>query len=111
MPPAARITDAHTCPLHGGGPIITGETSVLIGYMPAARASDTLICYGPFDQIRKGERTVIIGDRQAARIGDPTDVGVILQGCPTVLIGSDNSCDCMKTAAETGTPFVTQSGR
>ena len=111
MPPAARITDNHACPVHGGGPIVTGDYSVLIGYMPAARASDTLICPGPFDQVRKGEKTVIIGHLQAARLGDPTDVGVILQGCPTVLIGSDNVCDCLKSAAETGSPFVTQAGR
>ena len=37
MPPAARITDNHTCPKvdpppHVGGPIIQGETTVLIGF-------------------------------------------------------------------------------
>jgi len=108
MPPAARITDNHTCPLHGGGPIVTGDYSVLIGHMPAARASDTIICYGPFDQVRRGEKTVIIGNLMAARLGDPSDVGVLIQGCPTVLIGSDNVVGCMKAAAQTGSPFVTQ---
>lgn len=110
MPPAARITDLHTCPLHYGGPVITGENTVLIGYMPAARKTDMLICMGIFDQIRKGEPTVKIGHLDAARIGDPTDVGVVITGCPTVLIGSDNVCDCLKKAADAGTAFVSQAG-
>ena len=113
MPPAARITDNHTCPMvdakpHVGGPIVSGDYTVLIGHMPAARISDALICTGIFDQIRKGEPTVLIGHLDAARLGDPTHVGVIVQGCPTVLIGSDNVCDCLKSAANTGAPFVTQ---
>jgi hypothetical protein len=32
---------------------------------------------------------------------------VIVQGCPTVLIGSDK-VDCFKDAAASGTPFLTQ---
>lgn len=110
MPPAARITDNHTCPLHVGGPVITGESTVLIGYMPAARKTDMLICNGIFDQIRKGEPTVKIGFLDAARIGDPTDVGKVITGCPTVIIGSDNVCKCMKQAAAAGTAFVSQAG-
>ncbi|HRJ16477.1 MAG TPA: PAAR domain-containing protein, partial [Saprospiraceae bacterium] len=43
MPPAARITDLHTCPIptHGGGPI-TGPSvpNVLIGGLPAAVVGD-----------------------------------------------------------------------
>ena len=46
MPPAARITDMHTCPVptHVGGPVSAGESSVLIGYMPASRVTDMLVC-------------------------------------------------------------------
>ncbi len=95
MPPAARISDMHTCPLvnpgpvpHVGGPIATGCATVLIGGLPAARISDTCICTGPPDMICKGSMTVMIGGMPAARIGDNTvHGGVIVAGCPTVLIG------------------------
>ena len=47
MPPAARITDMHTCPMvtgvvpHVGGPVIPPtSTTVLIGNMMAARVGD-----------------------------------------------------------------------
>jgi uncharacterized Zn-binding protein involved in type VI secretion len=100
MPPAARITDLHTCPLpnHIGGPVIVGETTVLIGYMPAARVGDQLICaLGP-DSIARGEDTVLIGSSPAARIGDPTNHGgKIVVGCPTVIIGSVAQVATLKT--------------
>jgi len=63
MPDAARIGDNHTCPVsdpsaHVGGPILTGET------------------------------TVLIADMAAARVGDHTaHGGVIVEGCRTVTIG------------------------
>jgi hypothetical protein len=45
-------------------------------------------CVGPPDVIAKGSATVIIGNMPAARIGDNTaHGGVIVLGCPTVLIG------------------------
>jgi len=95
MPPASRITDMHTCPMvdpgpkpHVGGPIVKGEPTVLIGFMPAARVSDMCVCVGPPDTISKGSATVTIGYMQAARIGDNTaHGGVITTGCPTVLVG------------------------
>jgi uncharacterized Zn-binding protein involved in type VI secretion len=97
MPPAARITDMHTCPMvtpgvppipHVGGPVIVGCPTVLIGFMPAARVSDTCICVGPPDTIAKGSMTVFIGGMPAARMGDLTmHGGVIVMGCPTVMIG------------------------
>ncbi len=95
MPPAARITDMHTCPLssgpvpHVGGPI-TGPCvpTVLIGGLPAAIAGDMCVCVGPPDTIVKGSGTVFIGGRPAARMGDTTaHGGVIVQGLPTVMIG------------------------
>ena len=95
MPPAARVTDMHTCPMadgpvpHVGGPILPPcEPTVLIGYLPAARVTDQLTCVGPPDVIVKGSATVMIGDLPAARIGDNTaHGGVIVLGCFTVEIG------------------------
>jgi uncharacterized Zn-binding protein involved in type VI secretion len=93
--PAARITDMHTCPLvngvvpHVGGPILPpGQITVLIGNLPAARATDQLTCVGPPDLIAKGSATVLIGNLPAARMGDLTGHGgAIVLGCPTVLVG------------------------
>lgn len=97
MPPASRIGDMHTCPMvmpgtppvpHVGGPIISGCPTVLIGGQPAARVGDMAVCVGPPDVIAKGSATVIIGGMPAARIGDNTvHGGVIVAGCPTVIIG------------------------
>jgi uncharacterized Zn-binding protein involved in type VI secretion len=95
MPPAARVSDMHTCPMasgpvpHVGGPIIPPcEPTVLIGFLPAARVSDQLTCVGPPDVIVKGSATVLIGYLPAARLGDNTaHGGVIILGCSTVIIG------------------------
>ena len=96
MPPAARVADMHTCPMvnpgpvpHVGGPILPpGCVTVLIGSMPAARVADMCTCVGPPDAIVKGSATVLIGNMLAARIGDNTaHGGVIVAGCPTVIIG------------------------
>jgi len=95
MPPAARVTDNHTCPMvtgvvpHVGGPILPpGGITVLIGMLPAARVGDMLTCVGPPDVIAKGSATVLIGNMPAARMGDMTvHGGVIILGCPTVMIG------------------------
>ena len=99
MPPAARIGDMHTCPLvnpgpvpHVGGPITTGAPTVLIGGPPAARVGDMAVCTGPPDTIIRGSPTVIICGQMAARLGDNTaHGGVIVAGCPTVLIGDAGS--------------------
>ena len=95
MPPAARITDMHTCPMvtvlvpHVGGPILPpGVPTVLIGKLPAATATNMCTCVGPPDVIAKGSATVFIGKLPAARMGDLTaHGGVIVGGCPTVMIG------------------------
>jgi len=96
MPPAARISDMHTCPLvnpgpvpHVGGPVTgPGIPTVLVGGMPAAVVGDILVCTGPPDTIVKGSATVLIGGRPAARMGDNTaHGGVIVAGLPTVMIG------------------------
>ena len=95
MPPAARLTDMHTCPQvtgvvpHVGGPIVgPGCPTVLIGNLPAARVGDALVCVGPPDTIVKGSATVLIGGAPAARLGDLTaHGGTIIAGFPTVMIG------------------------
>ncbi|MBU7580032.1 MAG: PAAR domain-containing protein [Porphyrobacter sp.] len=95
MPPAARITDMHTCPMvnpgpvpHVGGPVVKGQPNVLTCMMPQARVSDQCVCAGPPDVIAKGSATVLVGGQAAARIGDQTaHGGAIVSGAPTVLIG------------------------
>lgn len=98
MPPAARLTDLHSCPMqtpglppvpHVGGPVVgPGVATVLIGKLPAAVLGDNAVCVGPPDVIVQGSATVLIGGRPAARVGDPTaHGGSIVLGCPTVIIG------------------------
>ncbi|MDP9047911.1 MAG: PAAR domain-containing protein [Bacteroidota bacterium] len=98
MPPAARLTDFHECPMqtpalppipHVGGPVVgPGEPTVLICSLPAARVGDMLVCVGPPDSIVKGSSSVMIGGMPAARMGDQTaHGGEILIGALTVMIG------------------------
>lgn len=95
MPPAARVSDMHVCPMvtgvvpHVGGPILPpGCPTVLIGGMPAARVGDMAVCVGPPDNIVMGSATVLIGGMPAARMGDSmAHGGTIVLGCFTVMIG------------------------
>lgn len=113
MPPAARIADFHTCPMvnpgpvpHVGGPVASGSPDVIIGFMPAARKTDTAICVPAVDAIKKGSSGVVINNLDAARIGDPTNHnGVIVMGCPTVIIGEKAQAVALKAAAKDGKPF------
>jgi uncharacterized Zn-binding protein involved in type VI secretion len=113
MPPAARVTDMHVCPMvtgvvpHVGGPILPpGGITVLIGGLPAARVGDMAVCVGPPDSIMMGSTTVLIGNMMAARMGDPTvHGGVITLGLPTVMIGIPGQGAALQAAAKTGAPF------
>ena len=98
MQPAARIGDMQTCPMatpgtppipHVGGPITgPGCPQVLIGFMPASVVGDLAICVGPPAPLVKGAVKTLIGGRPAVRLGDTTGHGgVVVSGCPTVLIG------------------------
>ncbi|ABE56280.1 PAAR [Shewanella denitrificans OS217] len=98
MPPAARITDMHVCPMvtpglppipHVGGPIIgPGVPTVLIEKLPASVIGDSCVCVGPPDTVVKGSATVMISGKPAARLGDSTvHGGSIVLGAMTVLIG------------------------
>ncbi len=98
MPPSARLTDMHTCPMqtpglppvpHVGGPVVgPGVPTVLIEKLPAAVVGDSATCVGPPDTIAKGSATVMIGGKPAARLGDTTaHGGSIVMGAATVMIG------------------------
>ena len=95
MPPAARLSDMHVCPMvtgivpHVGGPILPPCCpTVMIGFLPAARVGDMATCVGPPDVIALGSFTVLIGGQPAARLGDLTaHGGTIVLGEMTVMIG------------------------
>lgn len=95
MPFAARVGDMHICPMitgnvpHVGGPVNPpGEMTVMIEGKPAATATNMCTCSGPPDQITQGSQTVLIGNKPAARMGDPTaHGGQIILGAMTVIIG------------------------
>ncbi|MCX7099061.1 MAG: PAAR domain-containing protein [Methylococcales bacterium] len=98
MPPAARVSDLHTCPMvtpgtppvpHVGGPVVgPGVSTVLIAGMSAAVVGDMCTCAGPPDTIVKGSSTVMLGGMPAARMGDQTaHGGVIVRGAVDVQIG------------------------
>ena len=95
MPPAARITDPHICPMaepgpvpHVGGPIVKGSPTVFTGSLPQARVGDMATCVGPPDTIAIGSATVQVNGMMAARMLDTTmHGGKIVMGLPTVMIG------------------------
>jgi uncharacterized Zn-binding protein involved in type VI secretion len=104
----------HACPMvsgtvpHAGGPILPpGCPTVLIGGLPAARVDDMAVCAGGPDVIAMGSQTVLIGNMMAARLGDPTSHGgVVVVGCPTVMIGIPGQGAVLQSAAATGVPLV-----
>lgn len=100
MPPAARVSDMHVCPMvtpgtppipHVGGPILPPcEPTVLTAFLPQARVSDMAVCVGPPDTIIPPcSPTVLVGFLPAARMGDMTMHGGSIVGpCAlTVMIG------------------------
>src|SRR5213083_2973295 len=98
MPPAARLTDMHMCPMvtpgvppipHVGGPLVgPGAPTVMIGGMPAATMGDIAVCVGPPSTIILGSMGVMVGGKPAARMGDMTaHGGTITLGLPTLMIG------------------------
>jgi uncharacterized Zn-binding protein involved in type VI secretion len=89
-----------------GGPEISGSADVITGYMPQGRVGDTLICVPATDKIAKGSSNVLVNGKMAARIGDSTvHGGVIVAGCPTVIIGESSQSFTLRSAAASGTPF------
>jgi uncharacterized Zn-binding protein involved in type VI secretion len=108
MPPAARLSDDHDCPLGGGVILAPCEPTVLIGNLAAARLSDPVADKMGTDAIAEGSLTVLIGNLPAARIGDATDAGgVIVMGDETVWIGdASGACNCLAAAAAQGSAFI-----
>ncbi len=52
MPPAWRITDMHTCPIHVGGLVAAPCCpTVLTGDLAAARVTDQALCPGGPDDL------------------------------------------------------------
>ena len=93
MPFAARITDPTS---HGGTVVGPGVPTVLVGGAPAAVLGDATACPGQWaprvphgpSAIIEGSSRVLIGGQPAASESDRTACGaVLLQGCPTVVIG------------------------
>ena len=95
MSNAARVSDVHVCPgmspsPHVGGVVQgPGVSTVLIGYRAAATQGTPCACLAPVpNSIASGSTNVKVGYKPAARAGDPTEHGgIVLGGCPTVLIG------------------------
>ena len=80
--PVARLTDAHVCPWHGGGPIVkTSTMTVIVEGRPVAVIGDQAICGGP---------------------------DILVQGCPTVVVTGSAQAGTLRAAAENGTPFCEQ---
>lgn len=108
MPPAARLGDAHLCPVHSTTPIAAGCASVIIGGAPAARVADPCTCAPP-DAILSGEPSVLIGGFPAARMGDPTaHGGTIIRGCMSVLVGRPNQAKCLEAGTSAGAPMLSR---
>jgi uncharacterized Zn-binding protein involved in type VI secretion len=88
--PAARVTDNHSCPKHGGGPIIPPcDPTDKVNGLAQARATDKARCPGPIDIIVTGSSTVRVHGKPAARATDKCmHGGEILPPCsPDVKIG------------------------
>ena len=121
MKPAARVGDMHTCPMvsgtvpHVGGPVLPPcAVTVTAGGIPAARVGDRAVCVGPPDTIVMGSTGVFVEGKPFARLGDRTaHGGVIVAGCPTVLVGDIGGGGAasqqgltMSAARKAGAPFT-----
>lgn len=91
MPAAARVTDTTN---HGGTIIGPGCSTVMIGSLPAAVATDNHVCPIPPPShitasiFPMGSTSVMIGGKPALRITDTCICGAMSAvGCTTVNIG------------------------
>lgn len=125
MPFAARIQEPVGCTMHpvppspASGVVMPRVGTVRIGFLIAARAGDTTLCAssGMQGQILRGEPTVRIEGRPAARMLDPighqsdpvthlgVPCGVVQMGFPTVRIGAMAQVDALRAGARGGTPI------
>ncbi|MDX2148575.1 MAG: PAAR domain-containing protein [Planctomycetota bacterium] len=121
-PPAARISDHHSCPKsegstpHVGGPVLGGSPNVFVEHNAAARMGDTCVCNGPPDVINFGSPTVFINGKKAARKDDTTEHGGKIEaGAAKTFIGLGDPPDdtslwmkCLMMAADIGAGIVMQ---
>jgi uncharacterized Zn-binding protein involved in type VI secretion len=92
MPSAARVTDTTN---HGGTVIGPGDSTVMIGGLPAAVMGDNHVCAIPpntghltSSPFPVGSTTVLIGGKGALRAGDTCGCGAApAVGDTTVIIG------------------------
>lgn len=95
----------------GGPILPPACVSVLIGGSPAARITDKAFCVGPPDVIASGEPTVLIGSLAAARRSDTTVHGGAIQtGCPTVWIGKKLASTAAELLAQKCSATAQESG-
>lgn len=103
--PAARDLDGHICPMtypgphEGGEVLVANQRTVLVGGRPAAVLVDPVICPGWPNLIIMGSPTVLMDGFPAARKYDLTShAGMILQGEPTVRLGTDSQAELLMLA-------------
>ncbi|WP_426205192.1 PAAR domain-containing protein [Pseudomonas sp. TWP3-1] len=84
--PAARATDATSCPAHAGQTITAGSPNVFFDGLPAARLGDPASCGSAISS--NTSATVFINGKNAAIQGSLGSHGdVIVGGSGTVIIG------------------------
>ena len=77
----ALIGHEHSCPLHVGGPILTGDATLTVNGIPAALVGDTCTCMGGSDTIVSGTSKLTVNGKQAALVGSKTaHGGTIIEG-------------------------------
>lgn len=84
--PIAHLGHAHTCPIHGGGPVVNpGQTLVRFNGIPLAVEGGQCVCpHGP-DPMVSGSSLVRINGCGVMRVGDKTaHGGRIVMGAPTL---------------------------
>ncbi|WP_425641695.1 YwqJ-related putative deaminase [Marinomonas gallaica] len=98
--PAARITDAHACPIHGRNSITAGSPDVFTNKLNSARVTDGEACGSA---IVAGSAGVFINGLPAARLTDPTNHGgAIASGSPDVFIGEIGSAGSSSVSIRKG---------
>ncbi len=96
MKPVATVGSMHVCPMcsgtvpHVGGPVVMGDSTVLMNGKPVALMGDMCTCAaGPPDVIVTGNPSILVNGKPIACVGDMTaHGGAIVQGEPNILVGT-----------------------
>ncbi len=88
MAQIALMGHNHVCPLHVGGPIISGNTTCTVNGIPMALVGDRCSCaYGEPDVITAGSSSMTINGIQVATTNSATvHGGIIVQGNPALTL-------------------------